>query len=265
MSYIGISDISDYTGDDYSGEETTMQLVIDAVCLYVATYCDQVFDDGVYAERIHIIDNLFSLQNNVQYIYGTYSGIFTAMEVTPPSAISSIRVSEDMKTLSLLSTFTKTDIDIEALTLTGVVSAINTESGWSATIDENIDNVYAMTLYPGTYNCDINDSNIIKPLCANMHLSCSQLTNNLIQTDYTCSEGVCVYRGGFNPVPADLMDATVRMCIRAFNNKSVALSGNVKSEKVGDYSYTLFNGNEESTGVDIDYFSVLNSYRRLSI
>lgn len=266
MSWVTVSDIEAYTGVTYdSSESVVLSDIIDSVCGFIESYCDTKFTDAVYSQRIDIIDNLFLAKNNVQYIYGVYSGIFKAMEVTPPSAISSLRISEDMKTLSLISTFSKTDINISALTLIGVVSAINAVSGWSATIDANIDNTYALTLYPGTYNCDINNSNIIEPLCANMHLSANQLTNQLIFVEYTCSEGIIIYQGGYATIPADLLDATIRMCIRAYGSKQVALSGNVKSEKVGDFSYTLFTGSEESMGVDINYYAVLDNYRRFTL
>lgn len=266
MSWVTVSEIEAYTGVTYSvSEALVMSDIIDSVCGFIESYCDTKFTDAVYSQRIDIVDNLFLAKNNVQYMYGVFSGIFKAMEVTPPSAISSLRISEDMKTLSLISTFSKTDINISALTLTGAVSAINAITGWSATINSNIVNTYALTLYPGTYKCDINNYNIIEPLCANVRLSATQLTNQLFFVEYTCSDGICIYQGGYATIPADLLDATIRMCIRAYGSKQVALSGNVKSESVGDFSYTLFTGSEEGTGVDINYYSVLDNYRRFTI
>lgn len=277
MALILVSDIEAYLGTTLdSADSAVYSSIIDAVSAWIEYYCDCSFSDDVYSERIHLYDGNFSLRNNFQYFYSVNAGVSTAMTIIAPSSIASIVISGDGNTLSLINSFTKTDIDISALNLTGVVSAINLIATWSATIDASIENDYAKTLYPGTYRANPDNSDIITLFAATERVNVSQIGRNLFQNPALGTEAIAIYRGGYvlpptsgDNVPQDLKDATIRFCISAYNNRNVTTaSGTLKSERVGDYSYTAFTASEETAGLSdlsINYLDVLNRYKYYSI
>ena len=69
-------------------------------------------------------------------------------------------------------------------------------------------------------------------------------------------------------VPADLKDAATRFSIKAYNDRNVTTSGDLKSEKIGDYTYTVMTAAEASGGLEglsIEYRSVLDCYKNFDI
>jgi len=270
MALITVEDVEAYTGETYDSAETAvMEDIIDAVSEYFSYYCDTKFDDDVYSERVSFIDNGFSLKNRLQYFYGVFVGITDAIEVTPPSVNSSIKIDETGDSLTLISGFTSTEIDISDKTLSEAVGLITAESGWTASLKDNVTDYYAKTLYAGTWKADKDDSNKITIQSANDMYDASQVARNVFQTGASCTEGQVIYQGGYATIPADLKDACIRFVIKSYQDKSsTTASGDIKSEKVGDYSYTLFTASEESGGlggVSIEYYDVLNRYKLYDI
>ena len=263
MSLITVSDVEAYLGVSFdSADSAVYQSVIDAVSKWIESYCDTKFTDAVYNQRISIIDNYFHLKNPLQYFISANYGDVCPITVTAPSKMCSVRIEEDVNTLKLVEGFLITDIDISDIALSEVVTAINSESGWSAVLEDDIDDDYAVTLYPGFYRANPNDSNKIELVSAQNPINLSQVSRNLFQTAQECSEGMVTYQGGFATVPADLKDACIRMVIKAYGLRQGATDK--KSEKIGDYSYTNYTEAEMTGaggGIAIDYYSVLNSYK----
>jgi len=270
MSWITVNDVSAYTGVTYTpSEEAVLSDIIDAVCKHIENYCDTTFTEADYAQRVSVVDNTYFLDNPLQYIYTSLYGREDVLEVTPPNALSSIRINDTISTLSLINTYTKTDIDITALDLNGVVSAITAESGWSASLSSSVNNTYGRTLYPGSYLANINSSNLIQVVGANDYMDSAQKGVYVHETTVSCNEGVVIYKGGYATAsfPADLKHATIKITISAYNNRASTISGNIKSEKVGDYSYTLYTASEEtlSSNISVESYAVLDSYKRYTI
>ncbi len=276
MALILVSDVEAYLGRTLdSADSIVYSDIIDAVSLWVEYYCDTKFDDDIYSQKINIIDNHFHLRNYNRYFYGTYFGVQEVITITAPNILSSIQIDEAGDTLSLINTFTKTDIDMSELTLSSLITAINLVSGWtSALTSSSINNVFAKTLYTGSFKADIDNSNQIGLLGANDEMDVSRVSRNLYQSSLECSSGVAIYQGGYEEIPADLKDAVIRFVISSYYNRDVSNSaiGNKKSEKVGDYAYT--NGDYSGSGVGgysyaggnrfadlaIEYKSVLDYY-----
>lgn len=266
MGLVTVSDVSAYTGTSYDSDQTAvMNSIIEAVSDYIEFFCDTKFTSDVYSERISIIDNQFSLKNNLQYFYGVFVGVTDAIEITPPSINCSIKIGEEGDTLSLISTFTKTDIDISAQKLSETVTSIGNEAGWTASLKSGVNDYYSKTLFAGTWKANVNDSNKIVLQCANDMYDASQFAKNVFQTGVECAEGTAIYQGGYATIPDDLADATIRFCIKAYNTRNISTaSGNIKSERVGDYAYTIMTASEEEgglTGVAVQYYDVLLRYR----
>jgi len=268
MSLTTIEQIEEYLGTTLDSAETiTYQTIIDAVSAWVSCHCDSDFTDQVIAERISICDGNFNVRNNVQYIYQVNSGIDTLIDITGTTNTQSIEVKDG--TLSLISMFSKTDIDYTALTISQLVALIDAESGWTATIDADIVDTYALALYNGNYNLD--DDFKCELLGANNQTNASRLTNRLFQASgCSAGEGVAIYQSGFAVVPDDLADAVTRMVIQAYDDRNPAsgVSGDLKSEKLGDYSYSRMTASELNASMatlSIDYQDVLECYCNYSI
>jgi hypothetical protein len=255
--------IESYTGTTLDSAETVVyQDIIDAVSLYITQYCGQNFCDDVYSERISITDGEFTLCNNLQYFYGVSYGVEEVISVSAPSTNSSITISKDGDTLTLINGFTSTDIDIAASTLSGTVTLITAEAGWTATLGTGITDNYAKVIFAGSYAVDTNSE--VSILGSPTKISTSQASSKVFQVPVTCSEGVAVYQGGYAVVPSDLEDAATRMTIKAYNDRASAVSGDLKKEVIGDYQYEIFSANDNTAGVTgtaIDYYAVLDSYK----
>ena len=186
--------------------------------------------------------------------------VYLRLLVTPPNTLCSINISQNGDTLRLLNTFAKTDIDISAKSVSQTVSLINAVSGWTATINADFEDNYAKVLYPGTYHCDVDNDNEILLYGAQNRLSASQVARNLFQTNSECSEAVAIYQGGYATIPDDLKDALIRITIQSYNTRQ-ATNGALKSESIGDYSYTTASAQDEMALLAINYKSLLDMYR----
>jgi hypothetical protein len=278
MALTDIETIEEYTGTTLDSAETVVyQAVIDAVDAWIECYCDTKFDDDVYIERVNYSDGRVTVRNHPRQIYGMFYGANEVITVTNTSATASISIlTEDLlsgdsasvtnqKILRLISAFTTTDIDITSSTLSSVAALINAEGGWTASYTGDF-NTYSATLYEGDFQTD--DDGVVKLLAASDKVSVSKLSNRVFQSNVTCTEGIAIYQGGYVTVPADLKDAATRFSIKAYNDRNVTTSGDLKSEKVGDYSYTVMTAAEASGGLEglsIEYRSVLDCYRSYDI
>ena len=272
-----IANVEAYLGTTVDSAETAVYAqIIDAVSLFIAQYCDTNFCDDIYSERIGISDGEFSLKNRLQYFYAVNAGVNTVIDVVGPSALSSINVSRDGDTISLIDSYTKTDIDMSNLSLSAIVTAIGNEAGWSASLGSGVANNYGKVIFPGSYSVNDTSTMAIDLLGADSNVQVSVKSDNVYQTEAACAEGMAIYQGGFPVdsnlaaiVPSDLEDAATRMVINAYSKRApTTISGEKKEEKVGDYSYKKFTAAElsaEVKGLAVDYYSVLDNYRRYDI
>ena len=268
---ITVSDIEDYTGDTYDSDDSqVVQSVIDAVSNFVECYTGQKFTDGIYSQRIHVIDGQFNLKNNCQHFYAVGYGVTELIIVTAPSQRASIEISEQSDgtyALKLIDGFTATHLTIDTDTLTEVKDAIDGESGWSAELADDIDLDYGRILYEGTFRANTDDSNKIRLYGASNRLDASKLSNKLFQSSVECSEGVAIYRGGYSTLPSDLKDAVIRFTIKAYQDRNSAVTGDLKRERIGDYEFEVQTGSDQQSlqTLAINYYSVLDCYKNKDI
>ena len=270
MPLITVSDVEAYLGVTLDSDDSAVYSdIIDAVTLYIECQTNQDFTDTVYAKRIHIIDNSFTLNQNVQYMFGAYYGRQSAIKLICPDTSSSVNIdliNKELKVISELSTVST--IDISTITITALISALDALAGFNATLEDNIDgDLLALTVFEANYGANPDDSDTIYLIAANEPLNCSKVGSGLYQTNVTCDEGIAIYQGGYVTTPADIKDLSIRMTIKAFDSRKVTVSGDLKSEKIGDYSYEIMSAAESEgmSSVAIDFDAVLASYRTLDI
>jgi len=259
-----------------SGDTAVYEDIIAAVSTFVAGYCNTSFCDDIYSERIAISDGEFNLSNRCQYLYAVNYGVNTLIDVTGPTALSSVNVSEDGNTIRLIDSYTKTDIDMSNLSLDSIATAIDNESGWTAALASGIEDDYGKSIYPGSFSVVNTTTNGIDILGADNNSPVSLKATNVFQIAAGCAEGIAIYQGGFPVdsnlaviVPADLEDAVTRFVIRAFAGKApTTVTGDFKEERVGDYRYKKFTASEldaDIKGLAVDYYSVFDCYKLYDI
>ena len=270
MPLITVSDVEAYLGVTLDSDDSAVYSdIIDAVTKYIECQTNQDFTDEVYSKRIHIIDNSFTLNQNVQYMFGAYYGRQAVIKLVCPDTSSSVNVdliNKELKVISELSTVST--IDISTITITALNTALDALSGFTSTVEANVQSdLLALTVFEASYGAEPDDSDTLYLIAANEPLNNSKLGSGLYQTNVTCDEGIAIYQGGWATTPADIQDLAIRMAIKAFDTRKVTVSGDLKKETIGDYSYEVMSAAESEgmSSVAIDFDAVLASYRTLDI
>jgi hypothetical protein len=270
MPLITTNDVEAYLGVTFDSAETLVYSdIIDAVTKYIECETGQVFTDAVYSKRIHIIDSTFTVNENVQYLFGAYYGRQAVIKLVCPDTSSSLNVdlvNKEIKVISGLSTVST--IDISTITITALITALDALSGFTATVEANVDgDLLAMTVFEASYGANPDDSDTLYLIAANEVLNNSKVSKGLYQCPVTCDEGVVIYQGGYATLPADIKDLAIRMTIKSYDTRKVAIAGDLKSEKIGDYEYVVMTAAEAegASSVVMDYDAVLSCYRTLDI
>jgi hypothetical protein len=266
MSLCTIADIEAYLGVTLdSADSAVYSDIIDAVTLYVENWTGQSFTDGTYAQRISIADNSFTVDKSIRTIYGLFYGRTPVIEVTCPDTSTSIEINlddQEIKVFSALSTVST--IDISSITIATLNTTINALPGFTSELQESVNSdLLALTVFEASYGPSPDNSDKLYLYAANEPLSAAKRSNGLYETNITCEEGIIIYQGGIISIPADLNDLAIRMCIKSFNNRNAAISGDVKEEAIGDYSFKLFTAAEQEglQSIGINYEMVLNKYK----
>jgi len=72
-----------------------------------------------------------------------------------------------------------------------------------------------------------------------------------------------IYSAGYAPVPADLQIACAMMVQRLYLRATSATDPNMKSERIGDYSYVRADAVKAESATASDVESILSGYKRL--
>lgn len=266
MALITISDLEDYLGTTFdSATAAVYQSIIDAVSAYIECRTGQNFADDVYTERVRVVDGMVNLKNNVQNVYGGYYGVKDVIEVTGsgPDAFLEVRTKVDELLNLGAGAVVSSSLTLASPATLATLATALTGAGWANTVQTDVNTGFpALTLYEGNFKANPDDGNKIMLQAANEPMNLSPLRGQLYQAGVECSEGIVIYQGGYATIPADLVDATIRFVLKAYNTRTTAVSGDLKSEKVGDYQYTLFSGAEQDglNSLSLNYYDVLGCY-----
>lgn len=257
-SYLGLTSDSD--------RDILISDMIDSVSEYIEGYVDSSFCNDIYTERTSFTDGLVLTRNNIQFVYGVFAGTEEVISVVGPNVRCSVSITlaDGVKNIRLINGLSTTSIDASALTLSGTASAINAISGWDATYTGSKD-LYALCLYDGDFSLDT--ALTLKLQGSVEKVDVAQISNRILNSGVCCNVGHIIYQGGYAVVPTDVEDAVTRIVGKAYNDRSSGTSGDIKSEKVGDWSATYMTFNESSGGgsLSINYFSVFDKYKNFSV
>jgi hypothetical protein len=270
MALCTVSEVEAYLGTTLDSDESAVYSdIIDAVTAYIECNTEQDFTDAVYAQRIHIIDSNFIINKNVQYLFGAYYGRKAVIKLICPDTSSSVNVDLENKEIKVISELsTVSTIDISTITISSLNTTLNALSGFTSTLETDVESdLLALTVFEASYGANPDDSDTIYLIAANEPLNCSRVSNGLYQTNIACDEGIAIYQGGYSVLPADIKDLAIRMSIKAFDTRKVTVSGDLKSEKIGEYEYIVMSSAESEglSSVAMDYDAVLSCYRKLDI
>jgi hypothetical protein len=155
--------------------------------------------------------------------------------------------------------------DITTKTL-GELSTELTLSGITMTIsDSDYSTLPAASIIEGDYYID--DDNVVSVCGSPTRINkSSKASSRTLNTGVNAYEGRLSYQGGYIQIPADIIDATTRLAILGYNNRTQLSSGVLKSERIGDYSYTTQTFAEQGGNSEFNSIKkVLDCYKNLSI
>lgn len=256
--YLGIED-SDTSKDDIIDD------IIDAVSSEIAIYCGREFALDTYTAQINgngehyirlrntpIEGILYAATGRTSLIFVTYDGSSTGF----------IDVQE--KEIRLTEGLSQTDIAIaDSDSIADVVASINAEANWSAEVADS-----SLGVYPGriltqrTYSIleTSDEIDLVGPTC---QIYLREDKDGLYLSSKPV-EGLCLvlYNGGYavDTLPTSIEQLATQICSDTY--KTINQQANLKSEKIGDYSYQI---NNAISSIMAAYTTRLDFYREMSV
>jgi len=269
-------------GITVSTYDVPLQMLIDGVCEQVIRYCARNFNatNVIFKNELDhdpeiVLDE--TPVNSIMY-FGTGSGCAIGLVCSGANAQASVRSTAGAGILSLTSDMVTTDIPIPVgTTLADLDTLITAVPTWSATVESGYDD------YPA--NALLDQSSETVEAGTEFYLKAALSPRKLVRHEaegiYVVKDGcggrdgwededwrychlplpfVCIYNGGYATVPAGLTLIVNQICCdgwRNFNNNAA-----MKSESIGDYSYTKFDAAQIASSIG-PYMSALDLYKRV--
>lgn len=261
MALTTLANVKLYLGITDSSKDTLLTEIITNVSDMIETALGRDFDRDTYSFNAYgTDDNIVTLPNLPinAILYAAYGdGDVITVEYTG-SYVATIQVkdAEVIVTVNLVQTSVPmTDSD----TLQDVATAISAIADFTATVCEGYENYPAKALWNQAISpFELNESIYLKAPTSYIKL-------NADEADGVFFADVClgrktqykvIYDGGYTSVPGGLEQIAKMMIMDAY--RMLALDGNLQSEKIGDYSYTM----AKVSDLFQRYSSQLNHYRR---
>tara|TARA_Y100000310_G_scaffold344956_1_gene460767 strand:+ start:13690 stop:14535 length:846 start_codon:yes stop_codon:yes gene_type:complete len=160
---------------------------------------------------------------------------------------------------------TNTDLFATYTTLSSLATQITTHTSWTAsTVDSDFDNIASLDLIP-VGSRETQDATI------NMEVPDLRLMD--YQVDFTegsiyrgagyfgqWNDVFIDYTGGYATIPADLEQIAIEITAEVFQSRTT--NNTLKSEKIGDYSYTNVDSSKGIQSVVIGHSDDLAMWRR---
>jgi hypothetical protein len=279
MALTSLATIKALLGISVSTYDVALQMLIDGVCEEVQRYCARQFEDADFIFKTTLDNcNEVVLDNHpVNSIYYAGTGKATALELTysTGNAQASVSTIGDEGTLSLIAALTKTDLTLSfSDTLQDVATAIGLVAGWTATVTTGYENYPANCLLDQACETEETGTFVLYAATSPHRLSRGEvdgiytLSGNALN-EFFCNTDdqrpgvrnfVCLYNGGYATIPAGLTLIVNQICCDAWRNFNQNAA--MKSETIGDYSYTKFDAAQIASAIG-PYLSALDLYRRV--
>ena len=278
--WLGITDVD-------LPRDARLSSLIAGVDEQVKRYCARQFEKAdvilkLILEQTHEIVLDETPVNHVYYFALGNSEVLLLTN-TAANAQASFRIELGAGKLTLVSGMTAVDIACHvSLTMAQLAILINLEAGWAASVATGYDDYPANALLD--QSAETEEAGI--PFAMRAALSTRRLIRGEVEGvfeisgnsfdeyfDHYGSRGVetctaplvCIYSGGYQTVPVNLLPAGLvlivnRICCDAWRN--FPNNASMKSESIGDYSYTKFDAAQIASAVG-PYMSALDLYKRV--
>ncbi len=254
--------VKDFLGITVTTYDEILNRLINEATASIETYCSRKFKARAYMMERYKGSNLYTLQIRnypVISVERIATSISSAMSVSASSTGAYSATVEITRSEGALPANTQLKLVIRGTNassntvsfdtytnLTTLVAQINTLTGWSATINSGFETYDSTELIQhGAREC------------LNFALALTVPNDRLsnYEVDYENGEiyygaGFCRgqldvyidYNGGYTTIPADLEQIAIEIVSDVYGSRTV--NNALKSEKIGDYSYTLNSGSD---------------------
>jgi hypothetical protein len=252
------TNVKEYLGITSSTHDTLIGNLVTRVSREIETYCQRTFNSTAYVlERYQPTDNKIIYVDNyplisLDRVAVGRRGVIEITHTDTSAASATVSVSTTGITTTILggaSAGSTTDAFGSYATLSALATQITTHTDWTASVpDSSFDNMASTDLIPvgeretldGAITMDVPDERVSDYQVDFKQGSIYRSSGfrgrwNDIYLDYT---------GGYATIPGDLEQITIEITAEVFQARTK--DGNVKSEKIGDYSYV---NKDDATGM----------------
>jgi len=255
-----------FTSGDNATRDTKVEHLIDRSTSIIESYCDRKFKSRSYRLERYDGDGsefLFTKQRPIRSINSVNLQTQNALTITcedDDAVFASIDINSDGMTITQIK---GTGNGVSSLTfssystVSAMGSIIDNYTSWTATVATGIGSYLSSDLLDvyAKYCLDteviielpetaINDFTIYRE---------GGMQMGILQRDYGWTSGtmnvIITYTAGYSSVPADVQQGCIMLVADLYNRSTKDMT--LKSETLGDYSYTVAEGTEASSKVSI--------------
>lgn len=263
---VTLADVNKYLGatETDTAAIARRKALITQISAAVEDWCDRSFHQATYRQwydgngsrylalRQYPVTRLYQVANNTQDMGRlAYTG-------TAPEAFAS----SDGATLTLIDGDTPTDLTLSDYSTVTALKAAIEGGNWTFTITSGADNYVPTKMRPfSQYVESAGDVVDIEMPDESIDARVSDSSEWLIEGIFPQgrSNVFVWYRAGYASIPEDIKNAVIRMVVDAENMSE--RDNTLKSEKLGDYSYTA--GDIDPQSIVNTYASELRRYKRV--
>jgi len=261
MQFTTLAIVKDRLGITVNTFDGQISQIINAVSLAIERFCDRDFDLADYTEQGVILQNRLILKNRpINSIYACLVDDTNIIQVQyNGTKVFSLKVDSDK--VITYENFSPTSYSYTTYpTVLDLQTVMNSNANCTCTLTSTVyQNWPSKLLYQG--HSTVGDSTTLFIEMPTSQATLAKLHDGIYSTDKN-GKYVCVYNGGFASAPADLQELATKLACTLYLNKAKDIS--VKSESIGDYSYTGIEMKEDVDAILMNtksYTSVLDSYR----
>ena len=239
-----IADVKEYLGIDSTTYDDMLTIIIQTVSNEIEIYCNRQFELDSYSEQINGNGEVHVRLPNtpVEGILYAATGRASLIDLTYDGTNTGFIEIQD-KEYRLVDGLSQSDGTIsDTDTIADVASNINADSNFSATVlDDDLGKYPGRCLTQRSYPILESGDNIdlVGPVNT---ISLREVKDGLYLTSRPiCGLCLVIYNGGYavDGQPVGLEQLATQISADLY--KSISQQANMKSEKIGDYSYTINN------------------------
>jgi hypothetical protein len=255
MALTTIANVKTFLGLSGTTYDTVLTMIVAGTDLAISNYCDRTFEINDFIENVNALDNRIILKNRpIDTIYYAGYGTENAIEVKyTGTGLASVQI--ETTRVRLFENLVATEYLYSSYaTLSTLATAMNGKANFTVTLSEE---GLSKTLWEASMSLE-NDETVYlqKP---GSHACLTQIYDGFYVSDCQNNHKL-IYRGGYSTIPADLVLIATKIASSVFQQRQTA--GTLKSESIGDYSYTIADSTADAdTVISSSFGQALKVYR----